>query len=67
VVNEIEPPARRLRPDSGTETRTALLVVRVRPTSLVVIDVYAQRNGWTRADAVRALLRVGLKAEGASE
>lgn len=61
VPDEIEPLVRRSRPKSG---RTGVLVVRVMPESIEAIDKLAERRGWTRADAVRALLRAGLKAEG---
>ena len=63
-VADIEPPVRRARTDSDTERRDELLAVRMRKTSMTQIDTYARKRKVTRADAVRALLRAGLRAEG---
>ena len=55
-----EPLVRRSR----TKGREAVLAVRLQSESLAAVDAYAERKGWTRADAARVLLRAGLKAEG---
>lgn len=57
---EFEPLVRR----STVKGRAAVLTIRLMPESLAQIDEVAERNGWTRADAVRSLLRDGLAAQG---
>jgi hypothetical protein len=56
---DVEPLVRRARPAAG---RTSVLTLRVHPESLKAIDDLAVARGWTRADAVRSLLRAGMDA-----
>jgi hypothetical protein len=61
MSDEIEPLVRRAPKGAG---RSSVIAIRVHDKTLTSIDAYAERNGWTRADAARALLRAGFKAEG---
>jgi len=60
-MSDFEPLVRRgkAQPD-----RDGVLTLRLKRDSLALIDSYANKHGWTRADATRSLLRAGLKAEG---
>lgn len=48
---------------SRVKGRGAVLTIRLMPESMAQIDAVAEKHGWTRADAVRSLLRMGLQKE----